>query len=249
MFDFSPRVTEFWGASRQRGEVLHADPSLILVSDPTVAADRRVSIVRPRVGPVAITTSPEIADALHFGAQNAPVDVAPDVTVASVLASLSSAGIALHDADNLFYLPESAKSVVSQKANSPGIRRLDARDATQFAEFEASATDEDRDDAYVELDHWAVFGAFEGGRLVAAASAYPWGDGNLADEGVLTLPAFRGRGLGRAVVTALSRHALAEGLEPQYRCQRGNVASAAVARSSGFTLFGTWQVVSPDSAG
>jgi RimJ/RimL family protein N-acetyltransferase len=245
VFDFSPRVTDFWQASRQSGEILAADASLVLVSDPTVAADRRVSIVRPQHGAVTITISPEIADGLGLGAQ----DDLRDVTVESVLAALGSAGIALHDADNLFYLPESAKSVVSRDANRQGIRRLDSRDAAQFAEFEASATDEDRDDAYVELDHWAVFGAFDDGRLVAAASAYPWGDGSLADEGVLTLAAYRGRGFARGVVSALSRHALAEGLEPQYRCQLDNVASAAVARSAGFALFGTWQVVSPDSTG
>lgn len=30
------------------------------------------------------------------------------------------------------------------------------------------------DDAYVELDNWAVFGSFEEHRLVSAASMYPW---------------------------------------------------------------------------
>ena len=103
------------------------------------------------------------------------------------------------------------------------------------------------DDAYVELDHWAVFGSFDDGRLVCAASMYPWEDAPIADTGVLTLPSYRGKGHARKVVRAISRYACEQGYEPQYRCQTDNLASVALAKTAGLTLFGTWEVISPDS--
>ncbi|GGT45227.1 hypothetical protein GCM10010207_51840 [Streptomyces atratus] len=74
------------------------------------------------------------------------------------------------------------------------------------------------DDAYVELAHRAVSGAFADERLVRAASMYPWDDSTVADLGVLTLPSFRGQGHARRVVRAICRHAAGQGHEPQYRC-------------------------------
>lgn len=121
------------------------------------------------------------------------------------------------------------------------------RDGAIFSAFQSSATEQDLDDAYVELDHWAVFGSLDGDRLVCAASMYPWEDAPIADTGVLTLPPFRGRGHARRVVRSISRHACERGFEPQYRCQSDNAASAALAKAAGLALFGTWEVISPDS--
>lgn len=98
------------------------------------------------------------------------------------------------------------------------------------------------------LDHWAVFGAFDEDRLVCAASMYPWEDAQIVDTGVLTLPPFRGKGHAHNVVRVISRYAYEQGFEPQYRCQLDNQASVALAKAAGLTLFGKWQLVSPDSA-
>lgn len=76
---------------------------------------------------------------------------------------------------------------------------------------------------------------------------YPWRDAPLADLGVVTLPAHRGKGHARRLVRAISRRALGREHEPQYRCQLDNHASIALAASSGLTLFGTWDIVSPGS--
>ena len=43
----------------------------------------------------------------------------------------------------------------------------DERDRAAFAVFQASASEPDLDGAYVELDHWAVYGAFDHDRLGA----------------------------------------------------------------------------------
>jgi len=45
----------------------------------------------------------------------------------------------------------------------------------------------------------------------------------------------------------MSARALADGYEPQYRCQLDNEPSIALARAAGFTPFGTWDVIRPES--
>jgi predicted GNAT family acetyltransferase len=61
---------------------------------------------------------------------------------------------------------------------------------------------------------------------------------------VITLPTYRGQGLAKATVRAISVRALSQGYEPQYRCQLGNAPSIALAESAGFVRFGTWDVIS-----
>lgn len=152
---------------------------------------------------------------------------------------LAAAGMALNDPDALFRWG-------GGEATDARARRLDAEDAAAFARFYAAASEQDRDDAWVEWDHDAVFGAVIDGEVMCAASLYRWAGTPIADLGVLTLPQARGRGLARAVVRAIAVHARAQGWEPQYRCQTDNAASLALARSSGFVRFGTWEVAVDD---
>ncbi len=147
----------------------------------------------------------------------------------------------------MFHFRESDRQVVLDEPLPDGVRQLHTADAAAFGEFQSQASEQDLDDAYVELDHWAVFGAFDQDRLVCAASMYPWAGRMIADVGVLTLPPFRGKGHARGVVRAISGHALALGYEPQYRCQLDNVASGALARAAGLTLYGRWDVISTPS--
>lgn len=157
--------------------------------------------------------------------------------------ALAAAGAALHGADYLFYLPAGDQAAVRAEPVPAETRQLTAADAEAFGQFTAGAPAEDMDDAFVELDHWLVMGTFADGRLVSAASMYPWRGTSFADLGVITLPAYRGRGLAKRTVRAISARALAEGYEPQYRCQLGNTTSAWLARAAGFVQFGTWDVI------
>nr|WP_277925856.1 GNAT family N-acetyltransferase [Sphingomonas sp. JXJ CY 53] len=125
------------------------------------------------------------------------------------------------------------------------VRRVTEADRDAFDRFYRSASPQDRDDAWVEFDHAAVFGSFDGDRLVCAASMVPWPESPLADLGVLTLPDARGRGHARAVIAAIADHAVTAGYEPQYRCQTDNRASVALARSAGFGSLGQWEVIRP----
>ena len=83
---------------------------------------------------------------------------------------------------------------------------------SQHADLTVEGLRQELRDAQIELDHWAVFGSFDGDRLVCAASMYPWGNArNLADLGVLTLPQCRGNGHAGKVVRAICRYAYAHG--------------------------------------
>lgn len=155
---------------------------------------------------------------------------------------LHRAGVPMHDPDRVHHLPLVAHPGIRAESPPSGVRRLTADDAGLFAAFVAEAPEDDLDDAFVELDHWLVAGAVRDGRLVSVASMYPWRGTRLADLGVITLPAFRGRGIGRATVRAISAWALEAGYEPQYRCQLDNEASLALARASGFAPLGDWRV-------
>ena len=56
---------------------------------------------------------------------------------------------------------------------------------------------------------------------------------------IVTHPAHRGRGLGKAAVSAIARIALARGLVAQYRTLCANTPSMAIARALGFQRFAT----------
>ena len=92
------------------------------------------------------------------GEEEGVLDRAP-----GVVHDLADAGITMHGADYLFYFADAVKDALLLDEVSPGVRQLTEHDSTVFAEFQAAASDEDRDGAHVELGHWAAFGAFEHG--------------------------------------------------------------------------------------
>ncbi len=191
-------------------------------------------------GSVRAVVRPEIAE-------RAGIAAAENLSAAALKVRLEQGGVVLHDPDYLFYLSVDERGAPD---HGPQARKLSEADRIAFDLFYHAASEQDRDDAWVELDHWAVFGCFDGDRLVSAASMNLWDDSPIADLGVLTLPDARGKGFARAVVEAINRFSRARGYEPQYRCQLDNQASVALAGSCGLTLFGQWIVaVEPAAAG
>lgn len=233
---FSPLVLSHWhldaASSWSEGEALVA-------VDSALPANRSVSLLHVADGRTVLALSPARATelALTDGAS---------IRDAELAASLERSAIPLNDPDHLFYLTLAEQSALLAEARGSETRQLEAGDAAAFAELTANAPADDVDEAFVELDHWLVFGTFVGDTLASAASMFPWRGSKLADVGVITLPEFRGRGLGRATVRAISAVALARGFEPQYRCQRDNAASVALAQAAGFARFGDWQVIDSD---
>lgn len=118
------------------------------------------------------------------------------------------------------------------------IRQVTPDDAAAFAAFQAHCSGEDKQQGQITLRDEMIFGAFDGERMVAAASSFEWM--GFIDFGILTDPAYRGRGLGRALIATLSRHHLKHDTRlPLYRHEATNPASGKVARAVGFQLFVT----------
>ncbi|PUA37901.1 GNAT family N-acetyltransferase [Paenibacillus elgii] len=238
---FSQTITDFWREQFLNGDVLYSDEVFTLAINPDLGEDSRAMVLETADGRVMAVLTPALAE-------KAGLDQRQDLSEPIFRRKLNEAGVTLHGADYVFYFSEAEKNVLLQEKPEGDLRRLTEQDEAVFSEFESSASEQDLDDAYVELDHWAVFGSFEHNRLVSAASMYPWEeDAHIADLGVLTLTSFRGKGHARKVVRSISKYAYERGYEPQYRCQLDNQASVSLAKAAGLTLFGKWDVVSPDS--
>ncbi|MBS4198326.1 GNAT family N-acetyltransferase [Bacillus sp. FJAT-49732] len=237
---FSQTIIDFWQAPFLNGDVLYSDEVFTLVINPDLSEDRRVMVLETSEGRVMAVLTPTLADKLNLYQRQ-------DLSESSFRQKLNKAGVTLHGADYLFYFSEAEKNLLLQENLEVVLRRLTEQDDAVFSEFQSSASEQDLDDSYVELDHWAVFGSFEQNRLVSAASMYPWGNSQIADLGVLTLTPFRGKGHARKVVRSICKYACNQGYEPQYRCQLDNQASTLLAKAVGLTLFGKWEVISPDS--
>jgi len=81
-------------------------------------------------------------------------------------------------------------------------------------------------------------GAFIDGELAAMAGYDVWGR-TIAHLAIITHPAHRGRGMGRAAVAHLAARASAVGLLPQYRTLDSNLPSLRIAQALGFERYAT----------
>lgn len=242
MTRFSLGVTEFWRRPFV-GEPIFRDARLSLTVNPDLDHSERVTVLHTADDAhTAIAVAPLIAEALDDRGIRADSSGIDETRVRDALVDV---GIVLHGADNIYYFPD-GHDTEGESEQAPVVRQLTAADRELFAAFEAEASEQDRDNAQVDLDDWAAFGVISDGRLVSVASTYPWNDSSLADFGVLTLERARGRGHGRRLVRAAARHAQELGCELQYRCQLDNAASNALAGAAGLQLFGTWEVPTPE---
>ncbi len=89
----------------------------------------------------------------------------------------------------------------------PEVRQLSAADSHDLTVMHQGCSLAEQQAGEVNIDHPAIFGAYAGNRLAAAASLIDQGQG-IADVGVLVHRDFRGQGYGRAVVSALSQWGL-----------------------------------------
>lgn len=231
---FSSPVESYWALDP---EVSHTGSQIVrVVEDASLPANRSLSILRTASGRIIVSGTPQLVRQLGLTSNSS-------ASSSQLAEAIKQADISLNDPDHLFYLPIDEQACLLHEPVSPYTRQLTNEDATIFEAMVSACPEDDLDEAFVELDHWLVYGTFVDGRLASAASMYPWKDTTLADLGVITMPEFRSRGLARDTVRAISARALRDGYEPQYRCQLDNAASAALARSAGFALFGEWSVI------
>ncbi len=243
MPDFSPVITDYWTAAFS-GKTLHHNEHLTINVNPDLRHDERVTILRTADDDrVRIAVNPAVAEVLAKD-----IATLDNPTETDIRAALAAQGVVLNGADSVFYLTDSAADDILGDCGSTNIRPLTDADSGIFASFKAAVSEEDWDGAYVELDHWAVFGAFdEHQQLVSIGSMYPWDDEfPLADIGVLTLTSAQSRGHAKTLVRTMFRYALTEGYEPQYRCQLDNAASVRLAASLDLQIYGQWEVVIPE---
>ena len=237
---FSQTITDHWEALFMNGDVLYSDEVFTVFINPNLRVDRQVMILETYDGSVMAVLTPAFVDKLGLSQHN-------KLSETTFRQKLNDAGVIFHDTENIFYIKESDKALLLQVNSEGDLRQLTKEDGAVFSEFQSSASKQDLDEAYIELDHWAVFGSFEQNRLVSAASVYRWGKAQIKDIGILTLVPFRGKGHARKVVSTISKYVYGLGFEPQYRCGLDNHASASLAKASGFTLYGKWEVISPES--
>lgn len=117
--------------------------------------------------------------------------------------------------------------------DDPLIREIGASDAELFETLCAACTPREVVLSEVEMAHPCVVGRVESGAL-CAVSSYIELDRAIADVGILTHPAARGRGHATAVASLVCEVAFARGLVPQWFALRDNAASLGVARKLGF---------------
>jgi hypothetical protein len=185
--EFPHAIDSYWQESFLTGDKLVSSETLTVTVNPGLEADRRLMVLEKVDGKVMAVLTPDLADRMGLSQHS-------DLTLERLRQELRDARIMLHGADYVFHFRESDRRAVLHEPLPDDVRQLHAADEAVFGEFQSHASEQDLDDAYVELDHWAVFGAFEEDRLVCAASTYPWAGRKIADVGVLTLPPFRGNG-------------------------------------------------------
>ncbi|NDJ54802.1 MAG: GNAT family N-acetyltransferase [Chloroflexi bacterium] len=139
------------------------------------------------------------------------------------------------DIGHLYYLYPADFQPCPPAANF-SLRKLTPSDKGLMDELHAANPEDEADEADVQVAHDHVVGVFHESQLVAAASIYRWR--GFIDPGVITHPDFRGRGLGKAVVSALCQHVLSAGLGIMiYRSNTENLGSVGIAKALGFSHY------------
>lgn len=141
----------------------------------------------------------------------------------------------LREGEKFYYVdPQKFQPVMPEAPFT--VRKLSAADQAAFDAFIAACPEDDADTADVSVDHEAAFGVFDGERIVAVASSFEWR--GFTDLGVLSDPAYRGRGLGKVVVSAVAAHCLkADDRVVCYRHEDANIGSQKIAQGLGFVFY------------
>ncbi|EAR10653.1 GNAT family N-acetyltransferase [Reinekea blandensis] len=170
------------------------------------------------------------------------LSLTPESCLPDIESAMSAQNLIWYDDDAMHYFSDTDEQALLRSPNPTNIRQLTEDDANVFDRFHARMPAEDWDEVEPELDNEAVFGHFDQGELCSVADYYRWQQTPFADLGVITAPDCRGRGVGAAVVKALSAHALRRGLVPQYRAQLSNLSSLKISQRLGLQRFGLWTV-------
>lgn len=118
-------------------------------------------------------------------------------------------------------------------AETRGARLLDRGDDAAFHRLAESCSQKELEHSGIKFDRPPILGCFLKDEIVAVAGYEIWGK-RIAHVGVITHPSYRGRGYGKAVVSAITEYGLSKGLIMQYRTLQSNMPSVVIARSLGY---------------
>ncbi|MFP4148950.1 MAG: GNAT family N-acetyltransferase [Nitriliruptoraceae bacterium] len=220
------------------------EPGTSILSDPRMAPTAWVSLWP--VGQRVVTrVAPHLADRLHALLVGRPAGhrlSADDVAGCWPGRTVERAPQRLHALDPVAF---------RAAAPVPGleVRALTEEDRGAFEAFRARCSPEDLEEGEVGIggEHEVTVGAFAGTDLVAVASMFAWR--GFSDLGVVTGPAHRRRGAGRAVVSALCERLAHRPRVVVYRYALDNRGSAGIARSLGLIPVGVAESVRPPAPG
>jgi RimJ/RimL family protein N-acetyltransferase len=133
-------------------------------------------------------------------------------------------------------------------ATTEAVKLLSAEDDGLLRAFASDCSELDWEHSGIEFGHSPIFGYFTDGKILAATNYEVWG-ARIAHIGVVTHPSYRGKGYGRAVVSAAADYALGHDLIAQYRTLESNLPSVAVGRSVGFRHYASTIKVVLSNAG
>jgi GNAT superfamily N-acetyltransferase len=205
-------------------------PQILVVPHGALAGYRGVMLLRRR-GACIVSVPLTMVDAVH---QRIAGRTAEEVFDASYLTDLFGNAVerivgpawqACADATD-FQPADTCGTRLLQPGDERALHRL-AMDCDQ-TEWEHSA---------IVWEKTPVFGCFAGKELVAAGTLERWRE-RVLSVGIITHPAHRGRGYGRAVVSAMTASGLSQGAILRYQTLQANTPSMAIARTLGYQEYG-----------
>ncbi len=212
-----------------------------VIADPE-RAGTNVAVIYPLEQHTLVWCGPEHAPALEYLADEVPLGAA------DVVEQLLRRGGGVLGSGNHRVLD--GRPADRSDAGSRLVS-LDPSDAVARRRLQRFVDDCDPDDldeaelAMDDLDDTILVALADDETIAAFSSVRPWSiDPAFDDIAVITHPAHRQRGLGAAVVSALSSQQQAVGRLLFYGCDVNNVGSNHVAESVGFSLVATVTAVS-----
>jgi GNAT superfamily N-acetyltransferase len=220
MTDWDSRILRFWAAE------LNAEPQAFEGNALTVqpVLDRGDRLIVYSCGEAKIVRVPRRL--------RPPVGAAPASASLDVLADWLGAPLEPRYTDWIAYATTPCPPLETAVPARPVTRR----DEGALQQLLAACTDSERMLAQITIDDPLIAGCFNGDTLVAVASTLDTSR-DIADIGVLTHPAWRGRGLAAGLAVRLRNMITAKGRVAQYTTMASNGGSVRTLQKAGFDVF------------